>query len=205
MYVALRGIHHVRRIMALRTDIFTHADDTLEEWNPSDNGYEWKPTNFAHFIALAHPADVLKVIADDVYRHLVFWEDIDAINDGRYMDHLDTWLAREYNKAPPLWKSLMEAAIKEKQVWNDDSYSVYVRPSLWLLRIDWMAFQNLPFVADKIPSLTFRDEDNTENHLIYLKTAPTETLVELIQNGNIDDEDIPDDKYEAVRDGVRQK
>jgi hypothetical protein len=191
--------------MALRTDIFTHADDTLEEWNPSDNGYEWKPTNFARFIALAHPADVLKVIADDVYRHLVFWEDIDAIKDGRYMDHLDTWLAREYNQAPPLWKSLMEAAIKEKQVWDDNSYSVYVRPSLWLLRIDWMAFQNLTFVADKIPSLTFRDEDNTENHLIYLKTAPIETLAELIQNGNIDDEDIPDDKYEAIRGGVRQK
>ena len=154
--------------MALRNDIFTHADDTLKEWDPSENGYEWKPTKFNNFIAAAHPADVLKVITDDVYRHLVFWEDIDAINDGRYMDHLDTWLAREYNKAPPLWKSLMEAAIKEKQVWDDDSYSVYVRPSLWLLRIDWMGFQNLPFVADKIPSLTFRDEDNTENHLIYL-------------------------------------
>ena len=104
--------------MALRTDIFTHADDTLEEWNPSDNEYEWEPTKFARFIALAHPADVLKVIADDVYRHLVFWEDIDAINDGRYMDHLDTWLAREYNQAPPLWKSLMEAAIKEKHPYH---------------------------------------------------------------------------------------
>ena len=191
--------------MTLRTDIFQHADNSLEEWNPSDNGYEWVPTNFARFIAIAHPADVLKVIADDVYRHLVFWEDIDAINDGRYMDHLDTWLAREYNKAPPLWKSLMEAAIKEKQVWDDDSYSIYVRPSLWLLRIDWMGFQNLPFVADKIPSLTFRDEDNTENHLIYLKTATPETLAKLVEEGKIEDEDIPDDKYEAVRDEVRQK
>lgn len=191
--------------MPLRTDIFTHADDTLKEWDPSENGYEWKPTKFDDFIAVAHPADVLKVIADDVYRHLVFWEDIDAINDGRYMDHLDTWLAREYNKAPPLWKSLMEAAISEKQVWDDDSYSIYIRPSLWLLRFDWMEFQNLPFVTDKIPSLTFRDEDNTENHLIYLTTAPVETLAELVQDGKIEDEDIPDDKYEAVYAEVRQK
>ena len=99
----------------------------------------------------------------------------------------------------------MEAAIKEKQVWDDNSYSVYVRPSLWLLRIDWMAFQNLTFVADKIPSLTFRDEDNTENHLIYLKTAPSAILAELVQEGKIEDEDIPDDKYEAVRGEVRQK
>ena len=191
--------------MQLRTDIFTHADDTLKEWDPSENGYEWKPTKFDHFIAAAHPADVLKVIADDVYRHLVFWEDIDAINDGRYMDHLDTWLAREYNKAPPLWKSLMEAAIKEKQVWDDDSYSIYIRPSLWLLRFDWMEFQNLHFVTDKIPSLTFRDEDNTENHLIYLSTAPVEMLAELIQEGKIEDEDIPEDKYAEVYAEVRQK
>lgn len=191
--------------MALRNDIFTHADDTLKEWDPSENGYEWKPTKFNDFIAAAHPADVLKVITDDVYRHLVFWEDIDAINDGRYMDHLDTWLAREYNKAPPLWKSLMEAAIKEKQVWDDESYSVYVRPSLWLLRIDWMGFQNLPFVADKIPSLTFRDEDNTENHLIYLKTAPSEILAELVQDGKIEDEDIPEEKYAEVYAEVRQR
>ena len=191
--------------MTLRTDIFQHADDTLEEWNPSDNGYEWVPTEFARFIAIAHPADVLNVIGADVYRHLVFWEDIDAINDGRYMDNLDTWLAREYNKAPPLWKSLMEAAIKEKQVWNDDSYSIYVRPSLWLLREDWMNDQHLDFVADKIPSMTFRDEDNTENHLIYLKTATPETLAELVQEGKIEDGDIPEDKYLAVRGEVRQK
>ena len=191
--------------MKLRTDIFQHADDNLNEWNPSDNGYEWVPTKFDSFIAIAHPADVLKVIGDDVYRHIVFWEDIDAINDGRYMDHLDTWLAREYNKAPPLWKSLMEAAIKEKQVWNDDSYSIYVRPSLWLLREDWMNDQHLDFVADKIPSMTFRDEDNTENHLIYLKTATPEMLAELVQEGKIEDADIPEDKYLAVRGEVRQK
>ena len=188
--------------MQLRTDIFTHADDTLQEWNPSDNGYEWMPTDFA---ALSRDDDVQKAVANDVYRHLVFWEDIDAINDGRYMDHLDTWLAREYNKAPPLWKSLMEAATKEKQVWNDESYDIYIRPSLWLLRIDWMGFQNLPFVADKIPSLTFRDDDNTENHLIYLTTAPVETLAMLIQEDKIDDEDIPEDKYAEVYAEVRQK
>ena len=156
--------------MALRNDIFTHADDTLKEWDPSENGYEWKPTKFNNFIAAAHPADVLKVITDDVYRHLVFWEDIDAINDGRYMDHLDTWLAREYNKAPPLWKSLMEAAIKEKQVWDDDSYSVYVRPSLWLLRIDWMGFQNLPSWLTRFhllkPDIQGRRQYRKPSHLL---------------------------------------
>ena len=190
--------------MTLRTEIFQHADNSLEEWNPSDNGYEWVPTDFARFIAIAHPADVLKVIADDVYRHLVLWEDIDAINDGRYMEIHDTWLAREYNKAPTLWKSLMEAAIKKKQVWKKNECNIYVRPSLWFLREDWMNNQLCTFVVDRIPSITFYD-GNAENQIIYLKTASTETLVDLIQEGEIDDDDIPENKYAEVYAEVRQK
>ena len=190
--------------MTLFTDIFTHADETLEEWNPSDNGYEWVPTNFSTFIS--QHADVVKVIANDVYRHLVFWEDIDAIHDGRFTEQLDTWLAREFNKAPPPWKSLMEAALKEKQVWKEDGYSVYARPSLWLLRDDWMIEQLkcCMLVVDKIPSLTFR-EDGSENEMIYLKQASVEELAELVQEGKIEDDDIPQDKYDAVYDQVRHK
>ena len=159
--------------MTLRTDIFKFSNETLPEWNPSDDGYEWIPTDFTTFVALAHPADVQKVIANDVYRHLVFWEDIDAINDGRFMSELDTWLAREFKKAPPLWKAMMTAAMKEEQNWKDDGYSIYVRPSLWFLREDWMIDKlHICFVVDKIPSLTFRDEDgHPEDQLIYSKPA----------------------------------
>jgi hypothetical protein len=190
--------------MTLRTDIFQHADDSLEEWNPCDNGYEWVPTDFSNFIAVTHFADVTKVIANDVYRHLVLWEDIDAIHDGRYMEHHDTWLAREYNKAPPLWKSLMEAAIKEKQVWKKNECNIYVRPSLWFLREDWMNEQLCTFVVDRIPSITFYD-GKAENQIIYLKTASTETLADMILEGEIDDDDIPENKYEEVYSEIRQK
>ena len=73
-----------------------------------DSGYNWVPTDFARFISeVQYFADVTKVIANDVYRHLP-QEDIDAIEDGRFMKIHDTWLAREFKKAPPLWKSLME-------------------------------------------------------------------------------------------------
>ena len=34
--------------------------------------------------------------------------------------------------------------------------------------------------------------------LIYLKTASTETLVDLILEGEIDDDDIPENKYAEV-------
>ena len=187
--------------MQLRTDIFTYADDTLEEWNPSDNGYEWVPTDFA---ALSREDDIQKAVAVDVYRHLVFWEDIDAIHDGRFMDQLDTWLAREFKKAPPLWMSLMEAAIKEKQVWKENECDIYVRPSLWFLREDWMNVQKCLFVVDKIVSQTFRDDDS-ENQFIYLKQASVAELVELIEEGKIDDDDIPEDKYAEVYAEIRQK
>ena len=190
-----------KTIMQLRTDIFTHADDTLEEWNPSDNGYEWVPTDFA---ALSREDDVQKAVAVDVYRHLVFWEDIDAIHDGRFMDQLDTWLAREFKKAPPLWMSLMEAAIKEKQVWKENESDIYVRPSLWFLREDWMNVQKCLFVVEKIVSQTFRDDDS-ENQFIYLKQASVAELVELIEEGKIDDDDIPEDKYAEVYAEIRQK
>ena len=193
--------NNAETIMSLRTDIFTHADDTLEEWNPSDNGYEWVPTDFA---ALSREDDVQKAVANDVYRHLQIWEDIDAIHDGRFMDVLDTWLACEFNKGMPLWQGMMEAALKEKQVWKRGECDIYVRPSLWFLREDWMNAQRCLFVVDKIPSLTFRDDD-TENQMIYLKEASVKELAELVQEGRICDEDIPEDKYEAVREQVRQK
>ena len=190
-----------KTIMQLRTDIFTYADDTLEEWNPSDNGYQWVPTDFA---ALSREDDIQKAVAVDVYRHLVFWEDIDAIHDGRFMDQLDTWLAREFKKAPPLWMSLMEAAIKEKQVWKENECDIYVRPSLWFLREDWMNVQKCLFVVDKIVSQTFRDDDS-ENQFIYLKQASVAELVEFIEEGKIDDDDIPEDKYAEVYAEIRQK
>ena len=190
--------------MTLRTDIFQHADDTLEEWNPMDSGYNWVPTDFASLISEVHFADVTKVVATDVYRHLVLWEDIDAIEDGRFMEIHDTWLAREFKKAPPLWKSLMEAAIKEKQVWKKNECNIYVRPSLWFLREDWMNNQLCTFIVDRIPSITFYD-GKAENQFIYLKTATPEMLAELVQEGKIEDGDIPEDKYAEVYAEVRQK
>ena len=89
-------------------------------------------------------------------------------------------------------------------VWEDDGYSCYVRPSLWFLRADWMNDHFNDFVVDKIPSLAFRDNES-ENRLIYLKNATVDQLAELIQDNEIDDEDIPHDKYAEVYAEVRQK
>ena len=186
----------------LRVDLFPHADDECEGWYPKEEEHKWTFTDFANFIT--PPCDVRRVIADDVYRHLAFWEDLDALYDGRCMVELDTLMAVEFNKAPPLWQTMMESAIKEKQVWEDDGYSCYVRPSLWFLRADWMNDHFNDFVVDKIPSLAFRDNES-ENRLIYLKNATVKKLAKLIQDNEIDDEDIPHDKYAEVYAEVRQK
>jgi len=98
----------------------------------------------------------------------------------------------------------MEAAIKEKQVWKKNECNIYARPSLWFLREDWMNEQLCTFVVDRIPSITFYD-GKAENQIIYLKTASTETLADMILEGEIDDDDIPENKYDEVYAEVRQK
>lgn len=191
--------------MTLNTDIFTHADPTLQDWDPNNAGYHWVPADFQFFtfIALEHPEQLNWIIANDVYRHLVFWEDIDSIHQGQLSAQLDTWLAREYNKAPPLWRKLLEAATTEKLVWNDEYYSNYICPSLWFLVEDWMVDQGINFVLAKIPSLTFQDD--AVHKLVYFKNLSVQELAGLIIDGKIDDDDIQDDKYAEVYAEVRQR
>lgn len=178
-----------------KNTLFRWADETLPAWNPRAVCEEWVPTDFA---VLSRAADMRKAVAEDVYRHLQMWEDLDAIYDGRMMQELDTWLSREFDKGMPLWQSMMEAALREKQVWREGECDIYARPSLWFLRKDWMEDQFNDFTVERLPSRTFHD-DNCEDKLMYLARASAEELVYVLQRGAIDVGDIPANKHADVR------
>jgi hypothetical protein len=178
-----------------KTELFRWADETLPAWNPSAVCEGWVPTDFA---VLSRAADMRKAVAEDVYRHLHMWEDLDAIYDGRMMQELDTWLSREHGRGMPLWQALMEAALREKQVWREGECNIYARPSLWLLRRDWMEDRFNDFVVERLSSRAFRD-GNCEDRLIYLARASAEELAHALQRGAIDVADIPANRHADVR------
>ena len=72
--------------MPLRTDLFYYAIDSLPKWNPSHDGWDWNPKKKM----LTTTYD----IAQDVYRHLVMYEDLQAYEDAIcHQRNIDTWLA----------------------------------------------------------------------------------------------------------------
>ena len=191
--------------MTLNTTLFQYADASLKETSPADwMNIQWTPTNFNKPFA-NHAA-----IAQDVYRHLVMYEDLQAYEDAIcHQRNIDTWLARVFNKAGDYWKQLMERALKTKQYYEYDGMLDYYRPSLWLLREDWMKQEGHYFIVERISSLVFFANDD-EKRLIY----PTwkaksknriKKYVDLIESGKINDYDIPDEIYEEVYSEIRQK
>lgn len=241
--------------MTLNTTLFQYADASLKETSPADwMNIQWTPTNFNKPFA-NHAA-----IAQDVYRHLVMYEDLDAINDGtshEQMVLIETWLARVYRDAPREWQTLITTALKEPQEYKEGyNYPYYHQPSLWFLHKDWMHDNHCDFVVDEIPSITFRKEIapvterlvypcqefesvsamimqcsnqeiitklkdseidyldipeevidmfSPEERFALLNALSVEQLAELVLENNINDEDIPEDKYDAVYAEVRQK
>jgi hypothetical protein len=191
-----------KTIMQLRTDLFVYATESLPKWNPSHDDWDWIPTRKR----LTTTYD----IAQDVYRHLVMYEDLQAYEDAIcHQRNIDTWLARVFNKAGDYWKQLMERALKTKQYYEYDGMLDYYRPSLWFLREDWMQKQGHDFIVERIPSLVFFANDD-ETRLIYptWKAKSKERIkkyVDLIESGKINDYDIPDEIYEEVYSEMRQK
>lgn len=191
-----------KTIMSLRTDLFYYATKSLPAWNPSHDGWDWNPKKKM----LTTTYD----IAQDVYRHLVMYEDLQAYENAIcHQRNIDTWLARVFNKAGSYWKTLMVRALKTKQYYEYDGMLDYYRPSLWLLREDWMQKQGHDFIVERIPSLVFFSNDD-EKRLIYptwkaKSKERIEKYVNLIESGKITDYDIPDEIYEEVYSEIRQK
>lgn len=241
--------------MTLDTTIFQHADSNLEETTPADWDMDWDidwtPTDFNQPFA-NHAA-----VVQDVYRHFVMFEDLDAIYDGRYLDIIDTWIARVYRDAPAAWQTLYKTAWFQQQEYQEGfKYPYYHRPSLWFLHKEWMHDNACDFVVEEIPSITFRKESTPvtdrivypyqefesvtsmilrsshqeiitklkEGEIVYLdipdeliemfsaeerrelmEAISIEQLAELIQEGHIEDDDIPEEKYAEVYAEVRQK
>ena len=160
--------------MTLDTTIFQYANSSLEETTPADwqhtqwvpADFKWIPTNFNKPFA-NHAA-----IAQDVYRHLVMYEDLNAINDGTSLDQMvliETWLARVYRDAPREWQTLFKTALNEPQEYNEGFENPYYhQPSLWFLHKDWMHDNACDFVVEEIPSITFRKESvPVTDRLVY--------------------------------------
>lgn len=183
----------------LRTDIFKHADDSLEYWDPSMDGYEWVPVDFSRWLLPLDSShrggsicrsDWGEVVTNAVYRHLVMWEDIYGINHGENVEKIDTWLARQFNNGPALWQTLMKDAITEKQLWNQPEYSIYPRPSLWFLRDDWMKDHHRNFKVERIPSMTFNNDEDPNTLFTYVKSLDVSRIIDLIEKNTISVSDI---------------
>ena len=65
----------------------------------------------------------------------------------------------------------MEQALKTKQYYEYDGMLDYYRPSLWLLREDWMRKQGHDFIVERIPSLVFFSNDDENDSFILLLKA----------------------------------
>ena len=182
--------------------IFKYIDNELNEWSPINCGYEWNNTNFNN----KFKDD--KELVQDVYRYLVMYEDLDAIYEGKFKINLNTWLYRNYINAPDEWRNLLKLAITQKQNYKEEyDYPFYWQPSLWLLHKRWMKDNNYNFIAEEMNSLTFKKEDfPVETRLIYpAYKSSVEEIVQMLENDEILDDDIPEDKYDEVYHLMRQK
>ena len=165
--------------MTLDTAIFPFADDSLPVCMP-EMVVDWTPTNFTDGF------ENHRAIAQDVYRHLSMFEDLDAINDGRYLNVTDTWSARVYRDAPAAWQTLYKTALTQDQEYTEGfGCPYYHQPSLWLLHEEWMRDNACDFVVDAIPSITFHEETvGVMERLVYPYTEYESLTATIMQCSN---------------------
>lgn len=165
--------------MTLDTTTFPFANDSLPDCTPG-LAASWVPTDFTDGF------ENHQEIVQDVYRHLVQFEDSEAINDSRYVDVTDTWIARVYRDAPAAWQTLYKTAFMQPQEFTEGFESPYYhRPSLWLLHKDWMHDNACDFVVDEIPSSTFHEEITpVMDRLIYPYQEEYESVTSMIMQSS---------------------